>query len=115
MERDTSCESMKPSESAVTAVPTHLLVELADVVVGLVLRLEDGGVLLDILRGRHLGGRKFEEITRETRQRESMRELAAGDDEQQGHSLRIATSRIHGWRGGGEWVRLRRECRQRRG
>lgn len=33
---------------------TYLLVELADVVVGLVLCLDDGGVLFYVLRGRHL-------------------------------------------------------------
>ena len=33
---------------------TYLLVELADVEVGLVLCLDDGGVLLDVLRARHL-------------------------------------------------------------
>ena len=36
---------------------THLLVELVDVVVGLVLRLDEGGVLLNFLRRRHLASR----------------------------------------------------------
>ena len=37
---------------------THLLIKLSDVVVGLVLGLDDGGVLLYVLCGRHLDSTK---------------------------------------------------------
>ena len=44
-------------EQASTEAGTNLLVELVDVVVGLVLRLDEGGVLLNFLRRRHLASR----------------------------------------------------------
>ena len=47
----------QPRASAQDKADTYLLVELIDVVVGLVLGLNEGGMLLDFLGRGHLGGR----------------------------------------------------------